>query len=63
MELEVLGEVSASMSISGTALSGVEVCEISRLILNMALSFPGPMPPRNLKEGVVVELGDGGRDM
>lgn len=37
---------------------------MSRLILNMALSFPGPMPPRNLKGGSVdAPVGEGGREI
>lgn len=39
---------------------------MSLFILNMALSFPGPMPPRNLNGGVeagVEALREGGSEM
>lgn len=55
--------LSVSMSISGAALFEFE---ISRFTLKIALSFPGPIPPRNLKGGAslgVGLLGEGGSDM
>ncbi|KAI9649613.1 hypothetical protein NHQ30_002194 [Ciborinia camelliae] len=63
------GEVSASISISGAAFCVLELeLEISRFILNIALSFPGPIPPRNLNGGASPdeeegELDEGGSDM
>lgn len=51
-------EISASMSISRVVEEALLGEEGSRFeILKMALSFPGPMPPRNLNVGSGVEEG------
>lgn len=45
----------ASISTSPFTLAVVLVPLVAALILNIALSLPGPMPPRNLKFGPEVE--------